>query len=89
MKPIMDQINSFRRAHVLSSLRRLAETGSQIAQISLEPAAFEFSRRELPPAFYFVGPLVCPGVTLRHLSRTNSSTAGRFSTSSWGRCRTG
>jgi len=61
MKPIMDQINSFRRAHVLSSLRRLAETWSQIAQISQEPAAFEFSRRELPPAFHFVGPLRLPG----------------------------
>ena len=61
MKPIMDQINSFRRAHVLSSLRRLAETWSRIAQISQEPAAFEFSRRELPPAFHFVGPLRLPG----------------------------
>ncbi len=61
MKPIMDQINSFRRAHVLSSLRRLAETWSRIAQISQEPAAFEFSRRKLSPAFHFVGQLRLPG----------------------------
>ena len=61
LTPILDRVRDRRRQLGLSLPKRLADTNSDRLQISQQPEAFEFPRRELPPQFRFVGPLRLPG----------------------------
>jgi zeaxanthin glucosyltransferase len=45
-----------RRAWGLRRWRRMDESFSPLAQISQQPAAFDFPRRALPPTFHYCGP---------------------------------
>ena len=59
LKPVMLELNRGRRAWGLGPLR-LHETYSPLAQISQQPPAFDYPRRELPPTFHYAGPLRRP-----------------------------
>jgi zeaxanthin glucosyltransferase len=61
--PILGQIREHRSRHGLSVPARIAETWSRRVQVSQQPRAFEFPRRELPDQLRFVGPLRWPGGT--------------------------
>jgi MGT family glycosyltransferase len=50
----------WRRKWDLPPHRDPAESFSRLAQISQQPPAFDFPRRELPPHFHYVGPLRNP-----------------------------
>jgi zeaxanthin glucosyltransferase len=60
MRPIWRVIAKYREQWKLAPLRSAADTFSQLAQISQQPATFDFPRRELPPAFHYAGPLRHP-----------------------------
>jgi zeaxanthin glucosyltransferase len=55
--PIRRVIAKYRAQWNLPPLRSPAETFSKLAQISQQPPAFDFPRRELPASFHYVGPL--------------------------------
>jgi MGT family glycosyltransferase len=55
--PILKIVNRYRRAWKLRPLQRLAEEYSPLAQICQLCRELDFPRRELPPAFHYVGPL--------------------------------
>lgn len=59
--PTLQQIQQDRRHHGFSVPGRVADTWSRTLQISQQPEAFDFPRRELPPHLRFVGPLRLPG----------------------------
>jgi len=52
-----DVILEYRREWKLPKLTRYNDGYSQLAQISQQPAEFEFPRQHLPPWFHFTGPL--------------------------------
>jgi zeaxanthin glucosyltransferase len=52
----INSIDSYRRQHGLTPIERFSESFSPLAQISQQPAEFEFPRHNLPPHFYFTGP---------------------------------
>lgn len=54
-KPIRDLLNEYRQQKNLSAYSE-ANRDSQLAQISQQPAEFEFPRKNLPPCFHFTGP---------------------------------
>ena len=56
-RPVFDLVNRFRRDWGLAKLRDAAESFSELAQISQQPAAFDFPRTNLPQSFHYVGPL--------------------------------
>ncbi|MDJ0660396.1 MAG: glycosyltransferase [Crocosphaera sp.] len=56
VKPILEIINEYRQQWNLSPLSHPNEFYSQLVQISQQPAALEFPRKELPPWFHFTGP---------------------------------
>ncbi len=60
MKPVADLVSSFRTRWKLQRHSSPEESFSTLAQISQQPAAFDFPRRRLPPAFHYVGPLRKP-----------------------------
>ncbi len=59
--PILTQIQNRRRRLGLPIPARIAAAWSDRLQISQQPEAFEFPRRELPKHVRFVGPLRLPG----------------------------
>jgi MGT family glycosyltransferase len=59
--PILTRIQDHRRRLGLPVPARIAAAWSNLLQISQQPEAFEFPRRELPKHVRFVGPLRLPG----------------------------
>ena len=55
-KSLLKVINNYRREWNLSSYIYVNESFSKLAQISQQPAEFEFPRKELPSYFHFTGP---------------------------------
>ena len=59
--PILARIQDRRRRLDLPVPERIADAWSRRLQVSQQPEAFEFPRRELPKHLRFVGPLRLPG----------------------------
>jgi zeaxanthin glucosyltransferase len=59
-KPITQVVIDYRQQHDLPMLTDSAQAWSPLAQICQQPAAFEYTRRQLPAWFHFTGPLVDP-----------------------------
>jgi len=59
-KPMGELINSYRREWNLSANYNPNAHYSQLAQLSQQPAEFEFPRKELPSIFHFTGPYSNP-----------------------------
>ncbi|MEO0928454.1 MAG: nucleotide disphospho-sugar-binding domain-containing protein, partial [Cyanobacteria bacterium J06643_13] len=59
-QPIRKVINSYRRQWDLSPISNINDSFSPLAQISQQPAEFEFPRPGLPSCFHFVGYLDNP-----------------------------
>ncbi|HEY9852944.1 MAG TPA: glycosyltransferase [Leptolyngbyaceae cyanobacterium] len=59
-KPIREQIADYRREWKLPLYSHPNDYYSKLAQISQEPAEFEFPRLNLPPHFHFTGPFHNP-----------------------------
>lgn len=57
LSPVAGVLNKYRRRAGLAPYRSAAESYSTLAQISQQPEAFDFPRRELPPHFHYCGPL--------------------------------
>ncbi len=57
IKPIYDQVIAYRRAKNLFEYKTPNDSFSRLAQISQQPATFEFPRTQLPRQFHFCGPL--------------------------------
>jgi MGT family glycosyltransferase len=55
-KPIRDVIAQYRREWNLLPHSNYNDTHSQLAQLSQQPAEFEFPRQDLPKVFHFTGP---------------------------------
>ncbi len=55
-KPLLQLINSSRQEWGLSPLKSLKDSYSQFAQISQQPAEFDFPRKNLSQCFHFTGP---------------------------------
>ncbi len=55
-KPIREAINGYRRQWNLPLYTHPNDYYSKLAQISQQPAFFEFPRQNLPPHFHFTGP---------------------------------
>ena len=60
MKPIADLVSYYRDHWNLPRHTTPEQSFSKLAQISQQPAAFDFPRHQLPPAFHYVGPLRKP-----------------------------
>jgi len=60
MKPIADLVSGYRKGWNLPRHKAPEQSFSTLAQISQQPAAFDFPRRQLPPTFHYVGPLRKP-----------------------------
>jgi zeaxanthin glucosyltransferase len=56
-RPIARVVRRYRERWGLPRYRTVADAFSKLAQISQQPPAFDFPRRELPAAFHYVGPL--------------------------------
>jgi MGT family glycosyltransferase len=59
-KSLRKVINDYRQQWNLSPYHNPNENYSQLAQLSQQPAEFEFPRRELPSVFHFTGPYSNP-----------------------------
>lgn len=59
-KPLEKVISDYRQQWNLSPHHHPNERYSQLAQLSQQPAEFEFPRKELPPCFHFTGPYSNP-----------------------------
>ncbi len=59
-QPAWQIINDYRQQWKLPTVSRLDETFSPLAQLSQQPAAFDFPRTTLPACFHYVGPLRHP-----------------------------
>lgn len=57
MRPVEATVNRYRKQWKLRKLEHPEHSFSQTAQISQQPAAFDFPRRQLPSSFHYVGPL--------------------------------
>jgi zeaxanthin glucosyltransferase len=57
MKPVSDVIARYRQEWKLARLEKVEDSFSTLAQISQQPKAFDFPRRDLPTSFHYVGPL--------------------------------
>jgi zeaxanthin glucosyltransferase len=55
-KPIENIINEYRRRWKLPVAKLPNDYYSQLAQLSQQPAEFDFPRQDLPPTFHFTGP---------------------------------
>jgi MGT family glycosyltransferase len=56
-RPIADVVGRYREQWNLKPYKSMEESFSDRAQISQQPALFDFPRHSLPPAFHYVGPL--------------------------------
>jgi zeaxanthin glucosyltransferase len=54
--PLREVLNTERRRFGLPPIQHVAETHSDLAIISQQPAAFDFPRHELPDWFHYTGP---------------------------------
>lgn len=59
-RPIMEIIESYRQKWGLTPYTSINQSYSPLAQISQQPARFEFPRSTLPPHFHFAGPFHDP-----------------------------
>ncbi|MDJ0796122.1 MAG: glycosyltransferase [Calothrix sp. MO_167.B12] len=59
-QPILDVIAEYRKKWNLPSKSTGNDLYSQLAQLSQQPAEFEFPRKELPQCFHFTGPYSNP-----------------------------
>ncbi|MGK7897224.1 MAG: glycosyltransferase [Xenococcus sp. (in: cyanobacteria)] len=59
-KPQLKIINDYRQQWKLSPYNNYNENYSKLAQLSQQPAEFEFPRKELPSCFHFTGPYSNP-----------------------------
>lgn len=59
-RPIAQLVREYRSRWNLAPLRTAEDAFSKLAQISQQPPAFDFPRRELPATFHYVGPLRRP-----------------------------
>lgn len=66
MKPVEAAVAQFRHKWKLAPLRNPEDSFSRRAQISQQPAAFDFPRRTLPESFHYVGPLRGPSLQPVH-----------------------
>lgn len=57
LRPVARVVARYRRQWKLPPLSHSEQTFSPLAQISQQPAAFDYPRRKLPPSFHYVGPL--------------------------------
>jgi MGT family glycosyltransferase len=57
MAPVTGVVSLYRRRWNLQPHRRPEDSFSKLAQISQQPAAFDFPRRNLPDCFHYAGPL--------------------------------
>ncbi|MDJ0569265.1 MAG: glycosyltransferase [Pleurocapsa sp. MO_192.B19] len=57
-QPILKLVNEYRRQWQLLPHSKLNDPYSKLAQVSQQPAEFEFPRRTLPPYFHFTGPFI-------------------------------
>jgi MGT family glycosyltransferase len=55
-KPIREVLNEYRRERKLSPHSSYHDSYSQLAQLSQQPAEFEYPRQALPKIFHFTGP---------------------------------
>jgi MGT family glycosyltransferase len=60
LAPVARVLNAYRRKHGLPQYRSAAESFSTLAQMSQQPAAFDFPRHALPAHFHYCGPLRRP-----------------------------
>jgi zeaxanthin glucosyltransferase len=56
-RPITRVLRRYRKQWGLSAHTSPDDSISKLAQISQQPAVFDFPRRDLPPSFHYVGPL--------------------------------
>jgi MGT family glycosyltransferase len=56
-RPVTQVLRKARQQWKLPAHATPGDSISKLAQISQQPAAFDFPRRELPPSFHYVGPL--------------------------------
>jgi MGT family glycosyltransferase len=61
-QPILDVVREYRQEWKLPWLSKPSDSYSHLAQISQQPAEFEFPRTQLPDCFHFVGPLQNPRI---------------------------
>jgi zeaxanthin glucosyltransferase len=57
MRPIAQVVSKYRARWKLPAHKHGEQSFSRLAQISQQPAAFDYPRRQLPKAFHYVGPL--------------------------------
>jgi MGT family glycosyltransferase len=57
-RPLRAPINRHRRRLGLPEVRGYTESKGPAAQISQQPAEFDFPRKQLPPNFHYVGPAI-------------------------------
>ena len=60
IKSMRKVVNQYRKQWNLSPYHKSNENYSQLAQLSQQPAEFEFPRKELPSCFHFTGPYSNP-----------------------------
>jgi MGT family glycosyltransferase len=60
--PVVRTLNQHRRRFRLAQVTTFTDGGSPYAQLSQQPAEFEYPRRQLPPHFHFTGPSADPVV---------------------------
>ena len=57
MRPIIQVVAKYRARWKLPAHKQAEQSFSRLAQISQQPAAFDYPRRQLPRSFHYVGPL--------------------------------
>ena len=57
MRPIAQVIHKYRARWKLPAHKRAEQSFSRLAQISQQPPAFDYPRRQLPKSFHYVGPI--------------------------------
>ena len=60
MRPIIQVISKYRKRWKLPEHHHPEQSFSRLAQISQQPPAFDYPRRQLPKSFHYVGPLRGP-----------------------------
>ena len=60
LSPVTKVLDGYRAGWKLPALRSPEEAWSRLAQISQQPAAFDFPRQRLPETFHYAGPLRDP-----------------------------
>lgn len=59
-QPVRNTLNQYRQKWNLLPYTHPHDAYSSLAQVSQQPAAFEFPRQDLPPCFHFTGPFANP-----------------------------